>query len=100
MLEGNLSSFLSKVKAVQYLDLSRNSLSGEIPKKLEIFASLQSLNLSFNNLQGEVPKDGVFGNVSSFSVSGNKKLCGGISELVLPKCFSQESMKTRGKFFF
>ncbi|MCI36597.1 kinase-like protein, partial [Trifolium medium] len=37
-------------------------------------------------LEGEVPMEGVFGNVSRLSVTGNNKLCGGISELHLKPC--------------
>ncbi|RHN54614.1 putative protein kinase RLK-Pelle-LRR-XII-1 family [Medicago truncatula] len=37
-------------------------------------------------LEGEVPTNGVFGNVSQIEVTGNKKLCGGISRLHLPSC--------------
>jgi serine/threonine protein kinase len=37
-------------------------------------------------LDGEVPKEGVFGNASALAVTGNNKLCGGISLLHLPPC--------------
>jgi hypothetical protein len=37
-------------------------------------------------LEGEVPKEGVFGNISRLVVTGNSKLCGGISELHLQPC--------------
>ncbi|PNX93911.1 LRR receptor-like kinase resistance protein, partial [Trifolium pratense] len=37
-------------------------------------------------LDGEVPKEGVFGNASALAVTGNNKLCGGISHLHLPPC--------------
>ncbi|XP_020207358.1 probable LRR receptor-like serine/threonine-protein kinase At3g47570 [Cajanus cajan] len=47
---------------------------------------LQYFNVSFNMLDGEVPTEGVFQNASEFIVTGNNKLCGGISELYLPPC--------------
>ncbi|KAI3868642.1 hypothetical protein MKX03_013152 [Papaver bracteatum] len=42
--------------------------------------------MSYNNLEGVVPKDGVFKNISAFSVKGNTRLCGGIPDLKLPNC--------------
>ncbi|KAK9081796.1 hypothetical protein Syun_031242 [Stephania yunnanensis] len=85
--QGFVPSSFSSLKGLQILDLSLNNLSGQIPLFFQnLSSSLQYLNLSFNNFEGAVPTEGVFGNVSSFSILGNKKLCGGISELQLPKC--------------
>ncbi|KAM7478400.1 hypothetical protein LguiA_026613 [Lonicera macranthoides] len=83
--QGAISSSLSSLKGIQYLDLSRNNLSGEIPKFLENF-SLMNLNLSYNDFEGIVPTEGAFRNASAISIVGNIKLCGGISDLQLPKC--------------
>lgn len=58
---------------------------------MEGFKFLQFLNLSFNEFEGEVPNEGIFQNAS---VVGNKKLCGGISGLQLPKC-SKGSQKRK-----
>ncbi|KAK9081970.1 hypothetical protein Syun_030952 [Stephania yunnanensis] len=85
--QGFVPSSFSSLKRLQILDLSLNNLSGQIPLFFQnLSSSLQYLNLSFNNFEGAVPTEGVFGNVSAFSILGNKKLCGGISELQLPKC--------------
>ncbi|KAK9124840.1 hypothetical protein Scep_013686 [Stephania cephalantha] len=85
--QGFVPSSFSSLKGLQILDLSLNNLSGQIPLFFQnLSSSLQYLNLSFNNFEGAVPTEGVFGNVSAFSILGNKKLCGGISELQLPKC--------------
>ncbi|XP_077225759.1 putative receptor-like protein kinase At3g47110 [Tasmannia lanceolata] len=102
---GSLPSEVGNLKILELLDVSQNKLSGEIPstlancksmrelymqgkipKYLEGFKFLQYLNLSFNNFEGEVPKQGVFGNASAISVTGNDNLCGGIPELKLPTC--------------
>ncbi|XP_058198320.1 putative receptor-like protein kinase At3g47110 [Rhododendron vialii] len=83
---GRIPLALSALKSLHFLDLSRNNLSGQIPTYLQNFTLLQSLNLSFNNLDGEVPHEGVFRNISAFSIVGNKKLCGGIKSLGLPSC--------------
>ncbi|XP_047327791.1 probable LRR receptor-like serine/threonine-protein kinase At3g47570 [Impatiens glandulifera] len=82
---GSIPSSLASLKGIQNLDLSRNNLSGRIPEFLGEF-SISNLNLSFNNFEGEVPTKGVFANFNSTLVSGNRRLCGGISELKLPKC--------------
>lgn len=75
---------------MQELDLSSNNFSGFIPTFLEKFSYLQYLNLSFNDFEGAVPTEGVFRNASAFSVMGNRRLCGGISNLHLPSCFDHE----------
>uniref|UniRef100_A0A2N9GVF4 non-specific serine/threonine protein kinase n=1 Tax=Fagus sylvatica TaxID=28930 RepID=A0A2N9GVF4_FAGSY len=92
--QGAIPSSLSSSRGIQVMDLSRNNLSGQIPNFLEKL-SLTKLNLSFNNFQGEVPTKGVFANASAISVVGNSRLCGGISELKLPKCLTKESKKRK-----
>uniref|UniRef100_A0A2N9EL37 Protein kinase domain-containing protein n=1 Tax=Fagus sylvatica TaxID=28930 RepID=A0A2N9EL37_FAGSY len=92
--QGTLPPSWASLRGLQYLDLSRNNLSGSIPKDLQNL-SLLYLNLSFNNLEGEVPTKGVFRNASGISVTGNKKLCGGIPELQLQAC--DIKVKKRGK---
>ncbi|KAL6136728.1 hypothetical protein ACLB2K_062023 [Fragaria x ananassa] len=89
--DGPIPSALSSMKGIQELDLSHNNLSGEIPEFLAGFGGLKQLNLSFNDFSGAVPVKGVFNNASVISVVGNTRLCGGISDLRLPKCKSKES---------
>ncbi|GJV55538.1 receptor kinase-like protein Xa21 [Tanacetum coccineum] len=102
-LEGNLfkgiipSSFKS-LRGVAKLDLSHNNLSGLIPKFLEEF-SLERLDLSFNDFEGEVPVLGIFANTSEFSVLSNRRLCGGLVELGLPKCKETKIHKKRFPLF-
>ncbi|XVF83989.1 hypothetical protein PTKIN_Ptkin16aG0539000 [Pterospermum kingtungense] len=88
--EGSIPKSLGYLRALQTLDLSYNNLSGVIPGDLAKLPFLVSLNLSFNQLEGEVPKEGVFKNVSGFSFFQNKKLCGGIPEIKLPRCFREK----------
>ncbi|GFS33634.1 leucine-rich repeat protein kinase family protein [Actinidia rufa] len=90
-MEGNffqstIPTSFKQLKGIQVLDLSRNNLSGHIPRFLGESTSIQNLNLSYNMFDGEVPNEGVFRNISAFSVVGNKKLCGGIKALQLPAC--------------
>ncbi|GLT86253.1 hypothetical protein SLE2022_044020 [Rubroshorea leprosula] len=83
--QGNIPPLLSSMRGIRAIDLSCNNLTGKIPQYMETLA-LEYLNLSFNNLEGEVSTEGIFANASIVFVEGNKKLCGGITELGLPKC--------------
>ncbi|XP_061341778.1 probable LRR receptor-like serine/threonine-protein kinase At3g47570 [Gastrolobium bilobum] len=83
---GIISSSLASLKGLRHLDLSRNHLSGLIPDVLQNMTFLEYLNVSFNMLDGEVPTEGVFRNTSELAVTGNNKLCGGVSEMHLPPC--------------
>ncbi|KAG5553483.1 hypothetical protein RHGRI_011381 [Rhododendron griersonianum] len=46
---------LEKIFPLCEMDLSRNSLTGEIPSEIQRFQSLELLNLSHNNLSGIIP---------------------------------------------
>ncbi|KAL0343397.1 UNVERIFIED_CONTAM: putative LRR receptor-like serine/threonine-protein kinase [Sesamum angustifolium] len=86
---------LSRSKDLQYLDLSRNNLSGVVPKYLADFPSLMNLNLSCNDFEGEVPAAGVFKNESAVQVYGNSKLCGGIPQLHLQPCPEKDTRRPK-----
>ncbi|KAF3455306.1 hypothetical protein FNV43_RR05754 [Rhamnella rubrinervis] len=77
----------------QMLNLSKNSLNGTLPAEVGDLKNLNAMDLSENNFSGkippaigEVPKSGAFGNASAISLTGNAKLCGGVSTLKLPTC--------------
>ncbi|KAL7188139.1 hypothetical protein ACSBR1_038074 [Camellia fascicularis] len=91
--EGTIPSELKNLKAIQFMDFSHNNLSGNIPLFLGQLNLLVDLNLSFNNFEGEVPNGGVFKNITSFSVLGNRNLCGGLKELQLPACPTERVKK-------
>ncbi|CAM8901822.1 unnamed protein product [Rhodiola kirilowii] len=88
--KGSIPPSLGSLRGLIYLDLSNNSLSGAIPNELTYIGGLQYLNLSFNQLEGEVPW---FKNVTQLSVTGNKNLCGGNSELQLQPCLRSRTGK-------
>lgn len=92
--QGNIAP-LDNFKDIQYLDVSHNKLSGQIPGTMVRLSGLLNLNLSFNNLEGAVPSKGVFTNASKFHVFGNLNLCGGIQDLNLQPCFVQPQSKHR-----
>ncbi|KAI3935650.1 hypothetical protein MKW98_022658 [Papaver atlanticum] len=94
---GSIPPDITFLKGLESLSLSRNNLSGMIPKGLEMLTSLNQLYLSYNNLEGSVPTDGVFKNISAFSISGNSKLCGGIPDLKLQNCSMPSNPDTKRK---
>ncbi|XP_039134792.1 receptor-like protein EIX1 [Dioscorea cayenensis subsp. rotundata] len=54
-LSGNIPEELASLYALQSLNLSGNTLGGEIPNKLGRMKQLQSLDLSRNELSGSIP---------------------------------------------
>lgn len=84
--------------SLQELDLSRNNLSGQIPKYLEQLTFLQYLNLFSIVLRLRFQHLGVFQTASAVLVTGNKKLCGGIPKLQLSIC-SEQGVKKQGRAF-
>ncbi|GJR88994.1 leucine-rich repeat protein [Tanacetum coccineum] len=99
ILHGIIPFSLSSLRGLEVLDISQNNLSGKIPQFFDKRFSLEFLNLSFNDFEGKVPVGGVFANASLFSVLGNKRLCGGLAILELPKCKETGSKKKRFPFY-
>ncbi|KAH9624716.1 hypothetical protein KSS87_015615 [Heliosperma pusillum] len=93
-IHGSIPSSYSSLMSLQTLDLSRNNLSGILPIYFSKFP-LVYLNLSYNNFEGNVPEKGIYGNISAVSVVGNKGLCGGIPQLHLPRCMTEDKGKNR-----
>ncbi|KAG5551670.1 hypothetical protein RHGRI_009925 [Rhododendron griersonianum] len=94
VMSGEIPGSLGSCNSLENLYLQQNSFQGSIPSSMESLRgtfSLKSLNLSFNNVEGELPMRGVFTNASAISVAGNYRLCGGISELRLPRCTTKKS---------
>ncbi|GAU15765.1 hypothetical protein TSUD_235810 [Trifolium subterraneum] len=96
-MSDNMFEEVGNLISINKLDVSENHLSSDIPRTIGDCIGLEYLFLqgnSFNgtiptsldSLKGEVPIEGVFGNVSRLAVTGNSKLCGGISELHLQPC--------------
>ncbi|TVU21846.1 hypothetical protein EJB05_31515, partial [Eragrostis curvula] len=93
--KGSIPPSLSNIRGLTALNLSANKLSGTIPEGIATAPNLQRLDVSFNNLQGEVPKEGIFRNLSMFSILGNNKLCGGMPQLHLAPCQSNAVKNNR-----
>ena len=67
---------MSYLKNLEWLDLSRNQLRGEIPTALTKLNFLSVLNLSQNHLEGVIPKGQQFDTFGNDSYEGNTMLCG------------------------
>ncbi|XP_019195979.1 PREDICTED: probable LRR receptor-like serine/threonine-protein kinase At3g47570 isoform X2 [Ipomoea nil] len=98
-LQGNIPSTMQNLKSLQFLELSNNSLTGEIPSFFKNFKYLQNLNLSYNDFEGPVPSEGVFNDTNSFSIIGNRNLCGGISQLGLRNCETTKPKKNKSRTY-
>ncbi|KAB1204354.1 hypothetical protein CJ030_MR8G014195 [Morella rubra] len=83
---------LGGLLALEFLDLSNNKISGEIPKSLEALIHLKYLNVSFNRLGGEIPTGGPFVNFFAASFLSNDALCGA-PRLQVPECKSAPKKK-------
>nr|AGT15943.1 hypothetical protein SHCRBa_010_J05_R_310 [Saccharum hybrid cultivar R570] len=94
-LSGTIPNGIGSIRSLQYLYMAHNNLSGTIPTTLQNLTSLYELDLSFNNLQGEVPREGIFRNLTRFSITGNNELCGGIPQLHLAPCHNNSVKKSR-----
>ncbi|GFZ20721.1 hypothetical protein Acr_28g0014260 [Actinidia rufa] len=94
-LTGELPLEVGNLRNLGKLDISDNKLSREIPVTLSSCQVLEFLYMQGNLFEGtippsfqqlKVPMEGVFENISAYSIVGNDKLCGGVNVLQLPAC--------------
>lgn len=70
IMKGRELQYTRNLKLVAIMDLSRNNLSGPIPKGITLLTALQGLNLSHNHLSGEIPTSiGDMKSLESFDLS-------------------------------
>ncbi|KAL7259398.1 hypothetical protein ACSBR1_005322 [Camellia fascicularis] len=76
--KGRIYQYDKTLPLVTSLDLSKNNISGKIPKELTTLQGLRFLNLSGNHITGVIPKNiGNMGLLESIDLSKNQ-LCGEI----------------------
>ena len=80
-LNGSIPSSIGNMKALNILDLSKNSLSGSIPDEMNSLSNLITLDLSNNDLQSGIPSSiGNLINLKNLDLSDNTTLSGSIPE--------------------
>lgn len=72
----NIISSIGQLDTLEWLDLSRNQLSGEIPNGLANLHFLDVLDLSYNNLTGKIPLSTQLQSFNTSTYIGNNQLCG------------------------
>ncbi|KAI5317545.1 hypothetical protein L3X38_037252 [Prunus dulcis] len=72
LLSGEIPHFWNNMPSLVCIDLSNNSLSGTIPRSLGSLNSLEFLGLSSNNFSGEVPSLKNCTNLNILDLSDNK----------------------------
>ena len=73
VIKGQVLEYTTNLGLLRTIDLSKNNLSGEIPKEVTSLQGLISLNLSFNILTGWIPENiGAMGSLESLDFSVNQ----------------------------
>ncbi|KAK9755085.1 hypothetical protein RND81_01G001500 [Saponaria officinalis] len=88
---GDIPPSFASLTSLQEIDFSENNLSGPFPAFFSKIHTLHYLDLSHNDFQGMVPTNSVFANASAIFLAGNRRVCGGIPELHLPKCIEKQT---------
>ena len=98
-LEGSIPASIGSCQSLQKLDLSKNYLSGVIPRQVfDLFSLSLFLNLSHNSLSGELPIEvGNLKNVNSLDVSENN-LSSEIP-MTIGNCLNLEYLYLQGNSF-
>ncbi|CAI0399804.1 unnamed protein product [Linum tenue] len=75
-LTGDIPRDIGSMRSLESIDLSLNQISGEIPPSMSGMTFLSFLNFSSNRLSGRIPSSTQLQSLNSSSFAGNKDLCG------------------------
>nr|XP_028964592.1 receptor-like protein 6 [Malus domestica] len=89
-LSGHIPLSLGNLTVLESLDLSQNELLGRIPSSLAQLTFLEYFNVSHNHLWGPIPLGQQFGTFLEDSYQGNSGLCG---KPLSKKCEGSESSR-------
>ncbi|XP_060200632.1 putative receptor-like protein kinase At3g47110 [Lycium barbarum] len=91
--------YTGQLARIEYLDLSNNRLSGQMPRDLVKLHLLLNLNLLFNNLEGDVPLDVYVGALPPSEVAIAVKVLNlqqkGASKSFLAECQALRNIRHR-----
>uniref|UniRef100_A0A0E0NA29 non-specific serine/threonine protein kinase n=1 Tax=Oryza rufipogon TaxID=4529 RepID=A0A0E0NA29_ORYRU len=88
---GEIPQAICKLTDLEMLDLSNNNLTGTIPLQLSKLHFLSAFNVSNNDLEGPIPTGGQFDTFDNSSFDGNPKLCG---PMISRQCNSAKAIPT------
>uniref|UniRef100_A0A7N0T5X1 Leucine-rich repeat-containing N-terminal plant-type domain-containing protein n=1 Tax=Kalanchoe fedtschenkoi TaxID=63787 RepID=A0A7N0T5X1_KALFE len=72
IMKGNMLMFERNLPLLNFIDLSGNKLSGNIPEQITNLSNLNGLNLSRNQISGHIPENiGLMVNLESLDLSNN-----------------------------
>lgn len=74
-LTGPIPKAISKINKLKILKVEFNQLSGEIPMELGKLQYLLAVNVSYNRLIGRLPVGGIFPSLDQSSLEGNLGIC-------------------------
>ena len=80
-LEGEIPSPISNMQSLELLNVSHNNFSGFIPVALEKMRGFSSVDISYNELEVPLPNSRAFQDARIEALQGNKGLRGNITGL-------------------
>ncbi|KAM3730506.1 hypothetical protein ACB098_12G092600 [Castanea mollissima] len=80
-LKGEIPSQISNMQSLELLNVSHNNFSGFIPAVFEKMRGLSSIDISYDELEDPLPNSQAFHDAHIEALQGNKGLCGNVTGL-------------------
>ena len=80
-LEGEIPSQINNMQSLELFNLSHNNFSGFIPAAFEKMRGLSFVDISYNELEGPLPNSRAFQDAHIEALQGNKGICGNVMGL-------------------